>query len=222
MQHLLVVDDDPAVARTMQMALEADAARRVTAAGDAMEALAVIGRDFPDAAIIDAVLPRTPGLLLARTVVDLGVPVLIVTGEPTLPRHLAEAGCPFLLKPFRVSQLLAETRMLLDETAARRLEVGRALDRLLTARYELAEVTAETRRLVEESRRFRAQHYAVKAVARYHMHFVDHVGRVFDSIELEGDADDPAIEETRRLDVPSIGAGFDVWHEGRLVHRHRR
>jgi len=61
MQHLLVVDDDAAVALVMQMALEAGGAARVTTARDATEALAVIGRDFPSAAIIDAVLPRTPG-----------------------------------------------------------------------------------------------------------------------------------------------------------------
>jgi DNA-binding response OmpR family regulator len=221
MQHLLVVDDDATVALTMRMALEADAARRVTTARDATEAVAVIKRDFPNAAIIGAALPRTPGLVLARTVIDFGVPVLILTGEPALQRHLAEAGCPFLPKPFRISQLLAETRMLLDEGTIRRLEVGRSLDRLFTARYDLAEVTAETRRLVEESRRFRAR-YAVKVVARYQVHFVDDADRAFDSIELEGDADDAAIEEAGRIDVPSIGAGFDVWHEGRLVHRHRR
>jgi DNA-binding response OmpR family regulator len=220
MQHLLVVCDDVAVALTMQMALEADAARRVTTARDATKAVAVIGRDFPNAAIIDAMLPRTSGLVLARTAIDLGVPVLIVTGEPALQGHLAEARCPFLLKPFRVSQLLAEIRVLFDERAARRLEVGRALDRLLTARCELAEVTAETRRLLEESRRFRTQR-AVKAVARYYVHFVDHADRVFDSIELEGDADESAIEEAHRLDVPSIGAGFDIWHEGRRVHKYR-
>jgi hypothetical protein len=54
------------------------------------------------------------------------------------------------------------------------------------------------------------------------MHFIDQGGHVFDAIELQRDTDEAAIEEARRLDVPSIGAGFDLWHEGRLVHRHRR
>jgi hypothetical protein len=53
------------------------------------------------------------------------------------------------------------------------------------------------------------------------VHFVDHADRVFDSIELEGDAHESAIEEAHRLHVPSIGAGFDIWHEGRLVHKYR-
>jgi DNA-binding NtrC family response regulator len=222
MQHLLVVEHDAAVALTMQMTLEADGARRVTTSRDATEALAVIKRDFPNAAIIDAVLPKTPGLVLARTVIDLGMTALIVTGDPALQQYLAEVGCPFLRKPFQISQLLAETKMLFDEKTARRVEIGRTLDRLLTARYELAEVRAETRRLVEASRRLRARRYTVKVAARYHVHYVDHAGHVFDSIELEGDADDAAIEEARRIDVSSVGAGFDVWHESRLVHRYRR
>jgi hypothetical protein len=59
-------------------------------------------------------------------------------------------------------------------------------------------------------------------VARYRVHFVDHTDRVFDAIEIEHDTDEAAIEEAHDRDVPSIGAGFDVWHEGRLVHKHRR
>jgi hypothetical protein len=48
----------------------------------------------------------------------------------------------------------------------------------------------------------------------YRVHFVNHGDHVFDAIELEHDTDEAAIEEASRLDVPSIGAGFDVWHGG--------
>jgi hypothetical protein len=57
---------------------------------------------------------------------------------------------------------------------------------------------------------------------QYRVHFVDHGERVFDTTVVEHDTDEAAIEHARRLDVPSIGAGFDVWQEDRLVHRHRR
>ena len=59
-------------------------------------------------------------------------------------------------------------------------------------------------------------------MARYRIHFIGQDGKVFDAIELERDIDDAAIEEARRLDVPSVGAGFDLWLEERLVYRHRR
>lgn len=157
MQHLLVVDDDADVAAVMRMGLEADGTCRVTTALDAVEALAAIERDRPHAAIIDAVLPRVPGLALARTVIEIGVPVLIVSGELRLQTLLAEARCPFLVKPFRLAQLAAETRLLLDTATARRFEVAQTLDRLMAATGELAEVREQTRRLLEESRRARAQ-----------------------------------------------------------------
>ena len=157
MRHLLVVDDDAAVADVMRMGLEADGTCRVTIAPCATEALAAIERDPPHAAIIDAVLPRIPGLVLARTVIEIGVPVLVVSGDLALQKSLAAAGCPFLLKPFRLSELAAETRMLLDTATARKLEIARALDRMLAAKEELAAVSEQTRRLVEASRRSRAE-----------------------------------------------------------------
>src|SRR5262249_26079709 len=156
-RHLLVVDDDADVADVMRMGLEADGTCRVTIAPGAAEALEAIDRDRPHAAIIDAVLPRMPGLVLARTVIELGVPVLIVSGALAAQKGLAEAVRPFPLTPFPLSQLAAETRMLLDTATARRIEVGRALDRMLAAKEELAEVGEQTRRLVEESRRFREE-----------------------------------------------------------------
>jgi len=157
MRHLLVVDDDAAVADVMRMGLEADGTCRVTIALGAAEALEAIDVDRPHAAIIDAVLPRISGLVLARTVIEIGVPVLIVSGEPHLQKSLAEFGCPFLLKPFPLAQLAAETRLLLDTATARRAEVMRALDRMLAAKEELGEVAEQTRRLVEESRRSRVE-----------------------------------------------------------------
>jgi hypothetical protein len=56
----------------------------------------------------------------------------------------------------------------------------------------------------------------------YDVHFVDHRSNVYDALEVEHDTDDAAIDEARRLDIASIGNGFDIWHGRRLVHRHRR
>src|SRR5215472_2719072 len=57
---------------------------------------------------------------------------------------------------------------------------------------------------------------------QYCIHYVDHIGRVVNATEIERSTDEAAIEEANRVNVPSIGAGFDIWHEHRLVHRHRR
>jgi hypothetical protein len=58
-------------------------------------------------------------------------------------------------------------------------------------------------------------------MAEYDLHFVDHGRNVYDALQLERDTDAAAIEEAHRLNVPSMGNGFDIWQDGRLVHRHR-
>jgi hypothetical protein len=55
----------------------------------------------------------------------------------------------------------------------------------------------------------------------YRVHFVDHGGNVYSTEHIEHDSDEQAIEAAHRLNVPSIGAGFEVWEDERLVHRHR-
>jgi hypothetical protein len=57
---------------------------------------------------------------------------------------------------------------------------------------------------------------------RYNVHFVNQAGHVYDAIEIAHHSDEAAIDETYRIDVPSIGVGFDIWQDGRLVLRHRR
>jgi hypothetical protein len=58
-------------------------------------------------------------------------------------------------------------------------------------------------------------------MALYRVHFVDHGGNVHSTYEVEHEADEEAIATARRMDVPFIGAGFDLWEGERLVHRHR-
>jgi len=55
----------------------------------------------------------------------------------------------------------------------------------------------------------------------YRVHFVDHGGNVYSTEHVEHDSDDEAVKAAHRLNVPSIGAGFDLWEDERLVHQHR-
>jgi hypothetical protein len=58
-------------------------------------------------------------------------------------------------------------------------------------------------------------------MAIYRVHFVDHGEHVFDVQNVEHDTDEDAIRAARNMNAPSIGVGFDIWHDGRLVHQHR-
>ena len=60
------------------------------------------------------------------------------------------------------------------------------------------------------------------AVTKYWVHFVGLADHVFADFELAHDTDESAIKEAYRLDIPSIGRGFYVLRDDRLVHRHRR
>jgi DNA-binding response OmpR family regulator len=157
MQHLLVVDDAPDICETLRLGLEDNGAWRVSTAGSAHAALPVVLQDRPDAAVIDAVLPQIPGLVLARAVLDAGVPVLVISGEPRHQLLLTDARCRFLAKPFTISRLAAEMRALLDATHERIAELGTTLDRLLATRDEFAEITQKSRHLIAEVARLRAE-----------------------------------------------------------------
>ncbi|MGH7073568.1 MAG: hypothetical protein ACREFD_05120 [Stellaceae bacterium] len=56
----------------------------------------------------------------------------------------------------------------------------------------------------------------------YTINFIDHAGNVRDSDERDCDTDEEAIAFAHDMNVPGIGNGFDIWHQDRLVHRHRR
>jgi DNA-binding response OmpR family regulator len=78
-----------------------------------------LARQRPDAAVIDATLRRDSGLALAGELISLGIPVLIITGDPRQIHRLPGRGYPFLIKPFRMSALMAEISQLIGDAAAR-------------------------------------------------------------------------------------------------------
>ena len=59
-------------------------------------------------------------------------------------------------------------------------------------------------------------------MAFYRIHFVDHGDNIRAAHHVECDDDGEAIETGHRLNVlPSMSAGFEVWENERLIHRHR-
>jgi hypothetical protein len=58
-------------------------------------------------------------------------------------------------------------------------------------------------------------------MAFYHVHFVDHADEIYATHYLSHDTDEEAIQAALNINVPSVGAGFEVWDDDRLVHRHR-
>jgi DNA-binding response OmpR family regulator len=152
MRHILVVESDLAVCAMMQMGLEADGTRRVTCAPTAADALGVIARDRPDAAIVAGFLPKIYGIAVASRALCSGIPVLLICGHPETVMKLERAGCHYLLKPVRIQALLAETKALLDDASQRHAELTLQLRKLIDNGFKLLEDSLATDRAGDASR----------------------------------------------------------------------
>ncbi len=109
---VLVVEDEPALASAVADALT-DAGYRVDRAGDGEEALERIAGKVYDLVVCDLKMPRLDGpsfyRILSKRKPALARHVLFVTGDVAgteAERFLLESGCRWLLKPFRLNDLL--------------------------------------------------------------------------------------------------------------------
>ena len=114
--RILLVEDERALATAVAEALT-DAGLNVDHAGDGEEAFARVRRTNYDAVICDLKMPRVDGMMLYRAIAAatpaLARRVIFVTGDVAgtdAERFLADSGCRWLAKPFRLADLLLTMR----------------------------------------------------------------------------------------------------------------
>ena len=121
-QHrLLVVDDDPALARTLLRALGIEG-YAVESASDGAEALQRLSGDRFDAVVLDVSMPRLDGLAVCRRMRERRdrTPVLMLTARDAVGDRVSglDAGADdYLVKPFALDELNARVRALLRRSA---------------------------------------------------------------------------------------------------------
>ena len=121
---LLVVDDEPGMRNFLEKTL-APRAGRVMAAGSAEEAEALLAQHHIDLVVLDIAMPGRSGLDLLRDLRRRGHPceVVLITAYADLDTAIealrAGAG-DFLLKPFRVTQVLNAVRQGLERSRLKR------------------------------------------------------------------------------------------------------
>jgi two-component system, OmpR family, response regulator MprA len=118
--RILIVEDDPRLAATLQRVLVAEG-HDVEAAGDGNEALRR-ARDRPfDLVVLDIMLPGLDGISVCKRLRATGpIPILLLTalgGTEERVRGLDSGADDYLVKPFAYEELLARTRALLRRTA---------------------------------------------------------------------------------------------------------
>ena len=118
--HILLVDDDALLRRSLVLNLE-EAGYRASASATAEDALALATRDRPDLVLLDIGLPGMDGLDALRHFQSrIGVPVIFLTARR---RELDEVlglelgADDYITKPFDVSVLLARIKTVLRRFA---------------------------------------------------------------------------------------------------------
>ena len=118
--HMLVVDDEPHILRSLRTALTA-AGYDIQTAATGEEALRLLQGRLPDLVILDLVLPGISGLEVCRRLRERSpVPVLVLSarGEERDKVAALDLGAnDYLTKPFGVEELLARIRAALRRAA---------------------------------------------------------------------------------------------------------
>ena len=151
-QRVLVVEDDPAIARVLELELgEAGYRVEVTVAGT--DGLSAMERERPDLVVLDVRLPDMDGLTVCRRARRSGhdMPILMLTALDRVGDRVVglDAGADdYLAKPFAIEELLARLRALQrraggDQTTLAAGPVHLDLDsREVTVDGNLVELTA--------------------------------------------------------------------------------
>ena len=141
MATILVVDDEPDIRALVQLNLELDGHRVITAANGA-EALELVADEVPDVMLLDLMMPEVDGWTVLETIKaasDLDVnriPVLMLTANDaadTRVRGGIEGAIRFMAKPFSPANLREAVAAALEgdsEPAKRRKAQQAALEQL--------------------------------------------------------------------------------------------
>lgn len=114
--HILVIEDEPKVARALQQGLEAER-YQVSVATSGEEGFFRLNAEVFDLVLLDLMLPGRDGMEILSTIRKRGIetPVLILTARDSIEARvlgLDSGADDYLVKPFAFPELLARIRLI--------------------------------------------------------------------------------------------------------------
>jgi two-component system KDP operon response regulator KdpE len=115
-QRILLVDDDPGIMTAVQHALMTYG-YKMTTATDGVEALNAFDRESPDLVLLDLVMPQCSGLEVCQHIREFSsTPIIVLSikgSEADIVSVLELGADDYLVKPFRLAELVARMRAVL-------------------------------------------------------------------------------------------------------------
>lgn len=122
---VLVVDDSPTVRKIVQLTLQRERIRVVTA-GDGLSALTAAGDELPDLILLDIMLPRMDGYticrILSHSAEHRDVPIVMLSGKDGIfdkMRGKLAGSSEYITKPFDSTELVQTVKRYLSVPAVR-------------------------------------------------------------------------------------------------------
>lgn len=114
--RILLVDDDPGIMVAVKQSLVIHG-YEMTTATDGLEALAAFDRELPELVLLDLVMPHCSGLEVCQRIREYSAtPIIILSvkgSEADIVSVLDLGADDYLVKPFRLAELLARVRAVL-------------------------------------------------------------------------------------------------------------
>jgi len=217
--RVLVADDEEDL-RELYAQVLLDVGYEVDMAPDAQTALAQIGRSAFDLVVSDIVMPGLDGISFLKAIHDRDpdLPVILVTGQPTLEsaiRAMEYGAVQYLVKPVALDQLVkaVERGLGLRKIAKVRREAsnylgqaGRAVDDGSGLQQSLTSALASIWMAYQPIvRATDGQVYGYEALLRSNEPSLPHPGAVFDAAEKLG-----RVSEVGRAVRRSVAASLDL------------
>ncbi|GAC1401300.1 MAG: twitching motility response regulator PilG [Ktedonobacteraceae bacterium] len=125
---VLVVDDSPTVRKIVQMTLEREHIRVITA-GDGLSALTCVADEMPAVILLDIQLPRMDGYhicqIIRKNLQFRQIPIIMLSGKDGLfdkMRGRLAGSTEYLTKPFEAGELVQTVKKHLANWEERRAE----------------------------------------------------------------------------------------------------